>query len=99
MEFTESDVVIVTATEDIAEVAISLVNLDEFSLSLSVALVGTWVVLDSQTTIGALDVREAGSAWHAKNFVIGWLAGRIILLEEGLLLLILETVLIEELIE
>lgn len=99
VNLSESNIVIIATTEHIAQMAVGFIDLNEPPLSLSVTLVAAGVILDGQTTVSPLDVNETGSAGHSQNFIISWLAVGVVLLEERPFVLLLDSMLVEELVE
>lgn len=76
--------------------AVGFVDFNELRFGLSVAWVSTRVVFDGELTVSTLDISETGISGHSEYLIVCRSAGGIVLLEEGLLMLILDSVLVKE---
>lgn len=99
MELSESNIIVVPATEYIAQMAVSFVGVDELLFSFSVSLICTWVIFNCKPAVGSLNIGKACSSRDPQNFIIGRLSARVVFLEETFLMLFFHSVLVEEPLE
>lgn len=98
-QFSEFNVIVVSSAEDIAKVAVGLVDLSELLFGFGVTGVRARVVFYGELPVGFLQIGETGRFRHAQHLVeVGPSIG-VVLLEELLFFFLLDTILLKELLE